>query len=148
MPLPAPAAYGVADRRVPDYFGPAKQTEDQKDLPTRREQRMLQRDAAWRELNKVLGATLARATHLLVPGAAPLGPARDREGKILCWSYWSPSRRVLIDRFKRSLPSPEELEDREAFARENGIRYAVVAPGASLTARDVAEWLENAEEKK
>jgi len=142
--LPAPAAVGARDRRLEEmgFGGTIRQTEEQKDSPTGREQRMLRKSAAWGEMTKVLGCVMAGATDLQTAGGGTLGQARDRRGKVLRWSYWSPSRMLLIDRFRDRLPATEELEDRRDFAERHGIRYAVVAPGAKLAANEVREMLE------
>jgi len=99
---------------------------------------MLQREKA---LLGILGPCLIGTTVLTRSPAPPLGPAYDRHGRALKWSLWSPTKGVLIDIFRRSIPAMTEMEDRKAFAAANGLRYGVVEPGRRLSLEMLKEWL-------
>lgn len=104
--------------------------------------KVIARREAAKQLRELLGGTVYEATFVLPRiGAAPLGPVRDRHGRDLRWSIWAPRPGVLIDVFRRALPPPEELEDREAFAAEHGLLWLVVSPGERLSLERVAELI-------
>ena len=104
--------------------------------------RVLARQQERRELHALLGAPVyARTTILPLVGGGYAGPARDRFGRELRWGLWSPHRQVLIDVFPRVLPPTEELEDRAAWAKQHGYRYALVRPGMRLTGETLRGWL-------
>lgn len=95
-----------------------------------------------RELLALLGAPVyARATVLPLLGGGSLGPARGPDGHVLVWGLWSPHRRALIDVFPRRLPAAAELEARAAWAAAQGLRYALVQPGRTLTTESLRAWL-------
>lgn len=93
-----------------------------------------------RQLVALLGMIYRDTTMLPVLGGGVLGPARTPEGRDMKWYLWSPSRRVLIDVFRR-MPPDAELHARDAFARAHEIRYAVVPPDRQLTVKSLTEWL-------
>jgi hypothetical protein len=97
------------------------------------------------ELQRVLGALSLNTTILARLGGGVIGPAIDRHGRVLLWSVWAPQRGVLIDDFTRVPPSQEERDDRTRFASENGLRYAVIERGYTLTAKSVKEWLDGSD---
>ena len=109
---------------------------------TAREYRRFSTMQRRRDLQGVLGTLSVNTTILARPGGGVIGPARDREGRVLRWSLWAPQRGVLIDDFTRVPPSQAERDDRTAFAGTHGLQYAVVERGSLLTAKAVKEWLD------
>jgi hypothetical protein len=118
--------------------------EEMRDTPGRRDRRVIAGHQIAAALAAMLGTVVRDATELHEIGGARL-VARDRRDKILRWSFWSPTRRVLIDRFKRGWPAGgsdgPEMNDRAEFARANGIKYAALGPGEAMRVKDVRNWL-------
>lgn len=120
-------------------------SEDAEDaLSERIARRMRAKLAQRRQLVDMLGLVYRHTITLPVLGGGVLGPAKSADGVDLRWWLWSPSRRVLIDTFRRT-PSDAELTTRDTFARAHGIRYAAVMPGHKLTLAALGEWLEKSE---
>lgn len=119
-------------------------TESEVDAATVRATVLVERQRAARaEWEAVLGYPVWRDTTVLrTPDGGALEPARDRDGRLLKWSFWAPHRRLLLDVFVRALPSEAELEDRAAFAAAHQVRYAVVEPGERLELARIRELLE------
>jgi hypothetical protein len=116
--------------------------DDQDDTLTRRDMRRLRIVTRRSELQRVLGALVVNTTMLpLADGKRDIGPARDRDGRVLSWSMWAPHQAALIDVFRR-MPPQAELDARTAFAERHALRYAIVEPGKQLTAKSVKEWLD------
>lgn len=105
----------------------------------------LERKAAIREIQSLLGCVIKDTTILTRPGQAPLA-AYDRHGHQLMWSLWAPAKSVVIDIFKRAIPPNGELEDRLKFAKEHNLRYGIVEPGKKLTIDTLRSWLNGEDE--
>jgi hypothetical protein len=105
--------------------------------------RMRARWTARQQLVALLGQVYRDTTMLPLPGGGVLGPARTAEGVVLKWWLWAPSRRVLIDVFRRP-PPMADLQARDAFARAEGLRYGVVMPDRRFTVETLKAWLEAA----
>src|SRR5215471_12426534 len=84
-----------------------------------------------RELTAILGVPVYLDTFALPLGTRMIEPFRWGESLRL-WSLWAPHRRLLIDIFTRALPSDDELDAKDAFAREHGLDYYYIAPGHVL----------------
>jgi len=135
QPLPPPAA-GWAK-------GPRK---DQDDEPIDKKTAWrIERQAAVREIQALLGVVMKDTTVLIRPGSTSL-TAYDRHGHQLTWSLWAPYKSVIVDIFRRSLPSNGELEDRHQFAQEHNLRYGIVEPGKRLTIDALRSWLNGEED--
>ena len=119
-------------------------TESEVDAATVRATALVERQRAARaEWEDVLGYPVWRDTTVLrTPDGGALEPARDREGRLLKWSFWAPHRRLLLDVFVNALPSATELEDRAVYAAAHDVRYAVVQPGERLELARVRELIE------
>ncbi len=114
-------------------------SEDVDDRPSPRLAARLERQRRWQQVVALLGVVYVDTVSLPLDGRYLT--ARDRCGRQLRWRLWAPVKRVLIDVYTRQLPSADELEDRQAFARANGLRYALVEPGRALTLDALKEWL-------
>jgi hypothetical protein len=121
----------------------AAQDDDEGARGQRLVEAVLRRQQERRDLQALLGAPLyTRTTMLPLIGGGVIGPAVDRDRRVLRWGLWAPHRRVLLDVFRRTLPPTTELEDRAAFAEAQGLRYALVRPGMRLTVESLRAWLE------
>lgn len=117
------------------------------EMEDRRTSRLKARIENRRALIALLGAPVFLDTYALpLIGGATLEPFVYRHAPAL-WSLWAPHRRLLIDIFTAELPSSEELDAKDGFAREHGLDYFYIAPGhvldfdelrALLTARERA----------
>lgn len=116
--------------------------EDRDDGLTRRDLARQARATQRRELQAILGTLVVNTTILSVIGGGFFGPARDDDGRALVWSIWAPHRGVLIDVFRRVMPSMDEMAARKRFAEKHDLRYAIVEPGRQLTAKSVKEWID------
>ncbi len=139
-----PSTASFADGRVQRIMGWAE-NDEQRDKPGRRDLRIWRRQEVWRAMIALLGTVVRDATTLQTLDGRAIGPARDRAGRILRWSYWAPARMILIDRFRRGWPEGgsdgPEIQCRAEFAAAHGIEYAVVGPGQRLAPRDVERLL-------
>ncbi len=106
--------------------------------------RLMARIAAQQALLALLGVPVyMNVTYLLAPHGKFLGEFRYK-GAPVKWSIWAPHRALLLDIFPRDLPPEEELQARDQFARERGLRYVVTPPGYTLSLEDLRTLLEGA----
>lgn len=131
--LPAPAARWVGSTLDPTYLSARSDGERPDDPPKRR---LLARIQAQQDLIAVLGAPVLMNTNILVHNGRIL-PRCRYQGTPLTFSVWAPHRRLLLDIFPDTLPSEGELQAREAFATQHGLRYAVTPPGYALSIDDL-----------
>lgn len=117
---------------------------DDEPLP-RRIAWQLERRTRLRELETLLGWLYVRTTTLPRPGRGTLGPGYYRGGEHIIWTLWAPRENILIDIFRRRMPQPNDIADKERFVADHGLRYGIVEPGQILTADAIREWL-NGEE--
>jgi hypothetical protein len=109
--------------------------------PSYREIMMLRRLERRRELLNILGIVHLGASTLPKQGGGTYGPITMPNGDVLRWSMWAPAKNMLIDIFNKALPTPDELERRQAFADEHGMNYGIVAPGERLSLERLREEL-------
>src|SRR5262245_52161434 len=85
-----------------------------------------------RVLIEILGAPIYLDTYTLPRSAGVvIEPFRWQEAARL-WSLWAPHKDLVLDIFTRALPSSEELDAKDAFAREHGLDYYYIPPGHVL----------------
>lgn len=116
---------------IGSMLGPTRPEDYLDEDASPRERRMIGHIENRRALIDILGAPVYLDTYVLNDGPETL-PMFRWDGAPRLWSLWAPQRALLIDIFTRALPSDDELDAKDAYARAHGCDYYYIAPGHIL----------------
>jgi hypothetical protein len=123
-------------------YGPLSRTlypNESGDLHTTARHRTIARISREREMTSLIGMIVLNADVLTTPNAF-IGPCKVN-GKIVSWSLWAPHKRLLVDVFKKELPTDDEIMAKSEFAEKHRLRYAIVPPGRTFGLDDLKQLL-------